>query len=110
MVDVAAVSDLTHAVGTVNWYLVSYNTTAFTSASMNISTGVLSFTASSDGVPGTFYEFVVYAKDAGSLLASYATIRIPIKDACYGVICGSGETCNPCTGACVAVLPDNELA
>lgn len=107
VVDVGAESDLTNAVGTPVWSVVAYDTTAFTSVSIS-SAGVLSFTSTADAVPGVFYDFVIRVVDPGSLLSIYAVIKVPIKDACFGVNCATGETCNPCTGACLPDVPNAE--
>lgn len=107
VVDVGAESDLTNALGTPVWSVVAYDTTAFTSVSIS-SAGVLSFTSTADAVPGVFYDFVIRVVDPGSLLSIYAVIKVPIKDACFGVNCATGETCNPCTGACLPDVPNAE--
>lgn len=107
-VDIAALSDLTICTTAVTWALVSWDTAAFTSVSIN-SSGVLSFTSTSAAQAGTYYTFtgVVYCPD--TVLSQYFTVQVPIQDLCYGVTCLLPMVCNPCTGACLSAAPDVEV-
>lgn len=93
--------DVSNCGGSIVWSVVSYNTTAFTTVSVN-SSGELTFTTTSNAVVGSFYSIVVKALcDEAPYLSQFIEIRIPIRDACLLAVCDSGEHCDPCSGFCV---------
>lgn len=108
-VDIATLSDLTNCTGNVVWQLVSYDETAFSTAGIN-SSGLLSFTTTSAAVVGQFYVFLVKAMCDNSILSAFVEVYVPIKDGCYATVCDPGESCNPCTGNCAPIVPDQILS
>lgn len=105
--DILGISDVEICETSIIWGLLSYDGTAFTDVSID-SSGILHFTTTSGAVPRAFYTFTGVATCSGTTISQYFTIKVPIADACYGITCPDGETCNPCTGLCGAI-PDVEL-
>ena len=106
--DILAISDVDICETTILWALLSYDTAAFSSASIN-SSGVLSFTTTSAATPRSYYTFTGVATCSGTTISQYFTIKVPIEDICYGHVCADVDTiCSPCSGVCVDIT-DVEL-
>lgn len=106
-VDIGALSDLTACTTTVNWGLLSWDTDAFESVSIN-SSGVLSFTTTTAIELNHFYTFTGKVTCDDTLLSQFFTVQVSVKNACLTVMCSGDQICNPCTGTCIDP-PDVEL-
>lgn len=111
-VDIGTLSTLTACSGSIVWQLLSYDTTAFASASID-SAGVLTFQTNATvgvAVVGKYYEFVIVVMCSNSLLSVQRVIRVPIRNACRTQVCDGNFHCNPCNGGCVADTVDIEIS
>lgn len=107
--DIGTLSDLSVCETTITWSLISWDTTAFTSVSIN-SSGVVSLTTTNAAAAGTAYQVVGKVFCNSTLFSQYFTLTIIVRNLCYGVVCsGATPYCNTCTGGCLADLPDVEL-
>jgi hypothetical protein len=107
--NVGAASDLDVCETTINWGIVSYDEDAFTNVSVN-SSGVVSATTTDAAQLNTFYKIIGKAICTETLLSSYFTVKVSVRNACLDVAsCPTGETCNPCTGECAETV-DAELS
>lgn len=81
---------------TVPSYIILSHSNIFTSVSIN-STGI-SFTTTT-AIESASVGVITYAVSCGQY-SSIATATIIIKNLCAGVICGSTQECDKCTGDC----------
>jgi hypothetical protein len=108
-VAVGAASDLSVCDTTVNWGIVSYDADAFSSVSVN-SSGVVSGTTTTAAQLNTFYKIVGKAICTETLLSSYFTVKISVRNACLDVAsCPDGQECDKCSGTCLDEV-DSELS
>lgn len=88
-------------------FSIIYYDTAFENVAINLveDAWVLTFdTVEGQSTPNTYYEIRYKATCSGGDfdgLSVIGTVTVCIKDLCYGVTCGQGETCDECTGNCV---------
>lgn len=61
---------------------------------------ILTFSTGASAVPNQIYTVRYQVSCPSKGLSVFAEIKIAIKDACLGVVCAPGETCNSCTGLC----------
>lgn len=106
-VDFGTLSDLSFCTTGIVWTVISYDNTIFTGVSINAA-GVLTGTTTAEAANhvSEFFEIVVKAMCVDTILSVQRTLKIPIKNACLTTVCVEGFHCNPCTGGCIANVPD----
>ncbi len=78
----------------------------------DISDAGIEFTTTEDSVGGERIEIVFFAACGTGCQqsSSYGTVVFYIKNLCKGVACGTGYTCNPCTGLCIPTDPEIQVS
>lgn len=84
---------------TLQWGIEAFESEYFLSVSIS-SAGVLSWTTQNAGVEGGI-GCIIVAAVCGNLKV-YTTVLVGIKDPCYNKLCSPTETCDPCSGNCLA--------
>jgi len=100
VIDLADYNDITacsECEGTYSIY--AFDTVGITSATTT-DEGVVTIVTNSTFVDRDEYEIVYKFECPCQKLAGYGSIFVCKQNLCFGVTCGEGETCNPCTGVC----------
>lgn len=81
------------------WSVEHFDSEIFVTATVNQNTGVLTWITQGPDALDKQYGSITMKFTCGNLSA-YFIVVVGIKDLCQGVVCGSGEVCDDCTGTC----------
>ena len=92
--------DLSVCSGSLTWSVVEYDTSIFSSVSINGS-GVLSFKFSTLAIPNQIYNITLKVVCSDPVLSAFFVVCITVGDVCFDSVCDPvTEVCDPCTAVC----------
>ena len=103
IIDLKLYNDVSISPCDVEYILLKYDTTAFSSVTLT-EDGILSLTTNSIFVAHQMFEIEYKVNSPCSIYSDQATVFVCMKDVCKGKICENA--CDPCTEECVPFLPE----